>query len=157
MFKNASTNSPAGAGRRLRMSLLAVGLAIGVHAALHSFLPKQFPFLPFAAAVLVACRWAGSAGGLLATMASAFVLRFWFLPPAISFIDERGLGLGLFLAAGLCVSWQTLSREKLGRHVEVATTMTTTTTVKTPPPPQPSDRELAPFEVAGSDLTRRAA
>ena len=147
-FKNASGNSPAGAGRRLRMSLLAVGLAIGVHAALHSFLPKQFPFLPFAAAVLVACRWAGSAGGLVATIASGFVLRFWFLPPAASFIDERGLGLGLFLAAGLCVSWQTFAREKLGRQVEA-------TVVKPPAPQQQISGEVQPFEYVGP--ARRAA
>jgi hypothetical protein len=146
-FKNASGNSPAGAGRRLRMSLLAVGLAIGVHAALHSFLPKQFPFLPFAAAVLLACRWAGSAGGLVATIASAFVLRFWFLPPAASFIDERGLGLGLFLAAGLCVSWQTFAREKLGRQVEAP--------VAKSAPEQQTSGEVQQFEYVGP--TRRPA
>jgi hypothetical protein len=108
MFNHRNDNHPesANASRRLGMSLLAVGLAVGVHAALHSFLPKQFPFLPFAAAILLACRWAGPQGGLTATIASAFVLRFWFLPPAASFLDERSLGLGLFVAAGLCVTWQ---------------------------------------------------
>jgi hypothetical protein len=147
------------------MSLLAVGLAIGVHAALHSFLPKQFPFLPFAAAVLLACRWAGSAGGLVATVASAFVLRFWFLPPAASFIDERGLGLGLFLAAGLCVSWQTFSRERLGQRLEatvapaaaVPTTSTipTTTTVK-PLEPKQAGNEAQPFEYVGAEFGQAA-
>src|SRR2546427_6168664 len=94
---NSSRPESPTTSRRLSMSLLAVGLAIGVHAALHSFLPKQFPFLPFAAAVLIACRWAGAGGGVTATLASAFVLRFWFLPPAASFLDERSLGLALFV------------------------------------------------------------
>jgi hypothetical protein len=69
-------------------------------------LSKHVPFAPFALAILVSCRCAGRAGGLVATVASAVVLRAWFLAPAASLLDEGRLGLVLFVAAGLIVSWQ---------------------------------------------------
>ena len=104
--RNKSKLNETGAGRKVGLALLAVALAMGVHGAFLSFLPKQFPFLPFAAAVLIASRWAGGVGGVTATIASAFILRLWILPPGEALLDERNLGMWLFLAAGGCVSWQ---------------------------------------------------
>src|SRR5947209_20601773 len=99
-------SSATSSGRKYGLAMLAVALAIAAHSALALVLPKQLPFMPFALAVLVSCRWAGGAGGLAATTFSAFVLRYWFLPTPRSFVDEANLGMCIFLAAGLFVSWQ---------------------------------------------------
>ena len=129
--------SGAGSSRKYGLALLAVALAVAVHSALHWFLPRQLPFLPFASAVLVSCRWSGGLGGLAATMISAFVLRFWFLPPPTSFLDEGNLGMGLFLAAGLFVSWQAQVQERAAQRVSEPMTIE-------------SEPELPQFEYAGS-------
>ena len=141
MFDKQAIFADSSQGRRVGFGLLAVGLAMGVHAAVHTVLPKQFPFLPFAAAVLVACRWSGAVGGLFATIASTFVLRYWILPPPLSFVDERSLGLVLFVAAGLCVTWQTATIERQARRVYADETKENEA--------QETAAELPPFEVVG--------
>src|SRR3954452_2930246 len=95
-----------GTFRRVGMSLTLVGLAVGAHVAFPAVLSRHLPFAPFALAILVSCRCAGRMGGTVATVASAIVLRAWFLAPAASLLDEGRLGLGLFVVAGLIVSWQ---------------------------------------------------
>ena len=106
-------------GRKYGLAFLAVALAVAVHTALHAFLPRQLPFMPFALAVLVSCRWAGGSGGMAATALSAFVLRNWFLVPTNAFLGEANLGICLFLAAGLFVSWQKLAQERATKPVVV--------------------------------------
>ena len=124
-------------GRKYGLALLAVTLAVAVHTALNWVLPKQLPFMPFALAVLVSCKWAGGSGGMTATAISALVLRNWFLPQPYTFLDEANLGVGIFLAAGLFVSWQTLILERAEQAC-----------IKKPAPqPEP---DLPEFEYAGS-------
>jgi hypothetical protein len=128
-----------GMSRRVGLALILVGLAVAAHVTFRSFLPKQFPFLPFAVAILVSCRFGKTGGGVVATLLSAVVLRCWFLEPAASFLDEGKLGLGLFVAAGLFVSWQSGAPEK--KPVEAA--------------PAAEPHEAAPFEYVGP--AKRAA
>src|SRR5438067_1854593 len=103
---------PASASRRAIClpALLAVTLAMVVLGAFRALFHQRLPFLPFAIAVLVPCRWCGGRGGIIATIASALVLRFWVLPAPASVLDERVLGLGLFVVAGALASWQTSPR-----------------------------------------------
>src|SRR5690242_10658628 len=95
-----------GMSRRVMLALILVGLAVGAHVTFRSFLPRHLPFMPFALAILVSCRFGRTGGGVMATLLSAVVLRCWFLEPAASFLDEGRLGMGLFVLAGLFVSWQ---------------------------------------------------
>jgi hypothetical protein len=144
-----------------------VALAVGVHGAFHTVLPGQFPFLPFAAAVLIACRWAGGVGGVTATLASAFILRFWILPPGQSVLDERNLGMWLFLAAGGCVSWQSFAphvaertaRPQIApvRAVETPATIATTAPAAAVTVAVPVPVEAPMFEYAGGATAHRRA
>src|SRR4051794_22389055 len=126
-----------GVFRRMTLSLTLVGLAIAAHVAFKSFLPKHLPFFPFAVAILVSCRCGGSLGGMVATAASAIALRCWFLEPAAAFWDEGRLGFLLFLAAGVCVSWQANAAEKKPVKAEAAETNRVD-----------AEPEMTPFEYA---------
>jgi K+-sensing histidine kinase KdpD len=129
--------SNATTGRKYGMALLAVSLAVAVHTALNWVVPKQLPFMPFALAVLVSCRWGGGSAGMAATALSAFVLRNWFLPQPYTILDEANLGIGVFMAAGLFVSWQAMLLERAARKV-------------LPPRPPQAEQELPEFEYVGS-------
>src|SRR5947209_13864368 len=102
----AMSKSKHHSGLAIMQALLAVGLAVAVHAAMPGMFLKRVPFAPFAAAVLVSCRWGGRSAGFAATVASAMVLDAWFLPAAHTIWDEARLGLGIFVAAGMVFSAQ---------------------------------------------------
>ncbi len=125
--KHADTTSP-----RILFALLVVLCAVAAHATFCVFFPKNLPFAPFALATFIAARRAGVIGGLTATTASAFALRCWFLPPGAAFLDEARLGLGLFVAAGLFISWQSRTPQKQFATPDAAVTP-----------------DLIPFEYAG--------
>lgn len=93
-------------GLAIVQAMLAVCVALAIHAAFPKALGGRLPFAPFALAILAACRWGGRSAGSAATLIGALALHAWCLPPATTWWDEGRMGLALFVAAGFFVSAQ---------------------------------------------------
>ena len=126
-FRASAPTSGSGRGLRYGLVLLAVPLTLGLRLLLQPFLGESAPLLMFVLPVLV-CAWYGGRGpGMAATVASALVGWYFFLPGYYSFV---GLGLAdaiqiaIFVVIGTAVSSvharlrSSISREA-GRLVEL--------------------------------------
>lgn len=93
-------------GLAIVQAMLAVCVALAIHATFPRALGGHLPFAPFALATLAACRWGGRSAGFAATVLGTMALHAWCLPPAVSWWDEGRMGLTLFVIAGFFVSAQ---------------------------------------------------
>ncbi|HTX34869.1 MAG TPA: PAS domain S-box protein [Bryobacteraceae bacterium] len=92
---------------RYVLALLAVAGAVGLRLALDPLLGTQSPYLPLAAAVLVAGRLGGRGPALGATALGSLSAWYFFVEPRFSFTVTQPydlVGLGLFGVIGVGIS-----------------------------------------------------
>ncbi|WP_370569764.1 PAS domain S-box protein [Sphaerospermopsis sp. LEGE 00249] len=89
------------------MSILCVGIALVLTLLLEPFLDRSI-FLIFFAAIAVSTWYGGIKPGLLATVLSALLVKYFFINPQFSFSVESPdsiIKLGLFTLVTMFISW----------------------------------------------------
>lgn len=87
--------------------MIAVALTFVIKLLLDTYIQIEGSFLLFSAAVLVAAVLGGLGPGLLATLLSALIGDYFFLPPVRTLVPPdlaHGLRTALFLVQGLTIS-----------------------------------------------------
>lgn len=99
---------------RYAVAVPAVTLALVLRLLVAPLLPVEAPFLLFFAAVLVSGWYGGLGPGLLATLLSALLCNYFFLPPysemAITNPGQATL-IGIFILEGVIISGLTATRK----------------------------------------------
>jgi len=88
------------------VALLSVGLALGLRELAEPWMGNKAPFLQFYPAIFVSAWFGGFGPGLVATLLSAALAAYFYLPPAGFAIDDSvdRLILAIFLVMGLAIS-----------------------------------------------------
>lgn len=100
--------------KRYGLAVLLVGLAAGLSYYFAPYLERTV-FILFFAAVMASSWYGGLKPGILATVLSALVGMYFFLPPAFSFglqYTANEIQLGLFLLVALLINWLTGARQQ---------------------------------------------
>jgi len=98
---------PWGKLRRYGFPFAAVGVALAVHWALEHLAGPLPPFILFFTAMAVTAMWSGGRGALIATVLSAVIADYFFLPPTYDLgVHEPAdvVSLSLFLLNGILFS-----------------------------------------------------
>src|SRR5215813_5021482 len=106
--------------KRYGVAVLWVLIALGARLLSGPVLGNSYPFLFFTPAVFVSAVYAGFGPGLLATIFSALIAKYIFVPPSysLSLQDPADLlGLLVYLTTGVLMSW--LGARLLSRNEQI--------------------------------------
>src|SRR5205809_485934 len=100
-------------------AVFTVGLALTIKLLLPAYLGKGVPFLLFFLSVITSSLYCGMSAGLLATVLSAFVGAYFFIPPfhSVNIGVSGSIQTVVFLVEGLFIS---MLSTKIKRAEEVA-------------------------------------
>lgn len=89
-------------------ALVCVAAATVLRLAVDLVSPDAVPFATYFPAILIAALVAGTAAGVVATLASALIAWFMFVPPRFTLIHAQPwetIDVGLFFFAAFCIVW----------------------------------------------------